>query len=87
MPYPNSLINLEEVKTTNNSHLQMNAYRFYHSLAKERPWVEHLTGLPKMGVGHIPALTMKEHHVCSESMLLNMQWNLQLQCSSFKVES
>ena len=43
----------------------------YCSLAKERPWAEHLTSLLKRGVGTLLSvlhLTMKEHPVHSESM-------------------
>ena len=44
----------------------------YRSLAKERPWAEHLTSLPKWvdALSSGSALTTKEHpcHGCSDSM-------------------
>ena len=44
----------------------------YRSLTKKGPWAEHLTSLPKRGVGDlstVPHLTTKErpHHVYSDS--------------------
>ena len=35
--------------------------RIYHSLAKERPWTEHLTSLPKRGVGALSSVSTFKH--------------------------
>ena len=37
--------------------LQLHFYKYYRSLMKERPWVEHLTSLPKRGVGTLPSVS------------------------------
>ena len=36
-------------------------YRYYRSLVKERPWVEHLTSLPKRGLGTLLRVSPFNH--------------------------
>ena len=51
--------------------LHMQGKTVYHSFMKERPWAEHLTSLPKRGMGALSMhLTMKEHpcHAYSDLM-------------------
>ena len=67
--------------------------RVYRSIAKERPWVEHLTSPPKKGVDALPHLTTHERpcHVYSNWMPSKQKIEQTITCngttSSFEVES
>ena len=76
----------------------MGEVHVYRSLAKERPWAEHLTSLPIKGVGAVLSvfiiiITMKERpcYIYNDSMpLKRITGQLIMQgktTSSFKVES
>ena len=45
----------------------------YHSLAKELPWVEHLTSLPNRGLGALLSVSTFNHEIVyaySDSLLI-----------------
>ena len=51
----------------------MGMYSNYHSLPKKGPWAEHLTSLPKRGVGALSTVSAFNHERAPTSCLQRLE--------------
>ena len=71
--FPEERSNSKSSSNTNRDFCMEQLWYMYHSLAKKGPWVEHLTSLPKRGVGALLTVSAFNHERVPTSCLQRLE--------------